>query len=778
MILGLLLLSILSVTLGIQRVKASGTVYIRSDGSIDPTTAPIQRVEDYYTLTGNISSDTSGIVVEKSNIVIDGAGYAIIGTGIDPQIGIDLWSRHNVTIKNLKITDNWFYGVALYQSSNNKIIGNAFVDTGLFVQESYDSIVKENLVNGKPLVYLEGVSNHIIEDAGQVVLVNCNGIMVESLDLSHTCIGIELYKTSNTRISGNNITNNWTGIWLWESSNNNSIFGNNIVENDFAGVRLVQSSNNNSILGNNIAVSNEYGIELWGSSTNNSILHNNLTRNDVGIGFWDSFDNYVVRNNVTNNQCGILFPGSSGNVMHHNNFIYNTKNIETIAPSTNGWDDGYPSGGNYWSDYTGVDEKSGPNQDQSGSDGIGDTPYYITLENQDHYPFMSPLELIQPITFHDYDNSWHSADFTITLIATDNSGHVAETYYRINSGPTKTVSADSQPFITTEGAHGTLEYWSVDDAGNEELPHRILTGIKLDKTPPAGFIVIKNNATYTNSTSVKLALTSTDATSGVVQMRFSNDNLTWSEWDPYATTKSWTLLTEDGTKCVSVQYRDNSGLTSSFSDSIVLDTKKPTASAGNDQTITEDTFVTFDASASTDENGIATYTWTFTDVQPQSLIGKNPKYRFTDPGIYVVTLKVTDPVGNTANDTAVIVVTDITKPVAHAEQDQTVYVSESATFDASASADNVGIVSYEWDFGDGATGTGKTTTHEYAEAGTYTVTLTVEDAAGNQALETVIVTVNIMQTFPWSIVAAATIIAASIVAGIAILWRIRKKATR
>ena len=55
----------------------------------------------------------------------------------------------------------------------------------------------------------------------------------------------------------------------------------------------------------------------------------------------------------------------------------------------NFWDNSYPSGGNYWSDYTGVDLYWGPNQDQPGSDGIGDTPYIIDDDNQDNYPFMS-----------------------------------------------------------------------------------------------------------------------------------------------------------------------------------------------------------------------------------------------------------------------------------------------------------------------------------------------------------------------------------------------------
>jgi len=66
--------------------------------------------------------------------------------------------------------------------------------------------------------------------------------------------------------------------------------------------------------------------------------------------------------------------------------------------------------------------------------------------------------------------------------------------------------------------------------------------------------------------------------------------------------------------------------------------------------------VTFDASASTDENGIATYTWAFTDKTPQTLSGIDPTYNFTTPGTYFVTLAVEDAAGNTATDTVTITV--------------------------------------------------------------------------------------------------------------------------
>jgi len=151
--------------------------------------------------------------------------------------------------------------------------------------------------------YLEGRSN-----------VTIKNVIIEGWD-----DGIYLIDSSNNSISGNNITNNWRGIYLWWSSNYNTISGNNITNNG-------------------------YGIRLWYSS-NNKFYHNNLVNNRGQV----NSDNYV-----------------------------------------NAWDDGYPSGGNYWSDYTGVDVKSGPNQDQPSSDGIGDTAYVIDENNQDNYPFMDP----------------------------------------------------------------------------------------------------------------------------------------------------------------------------------------------------------------------------------------------------------------------------------------------------------------------------------------------------------------------------------------------------
>jgi chitodextrinase len=178
-----------------------------------------------------------------------------------------------------------------------------------------------------------------------------------------------------------------------------------------------------------------------------------------------------------------------------------------------------------------------------------------------------------------------------------------------------------------------------------------------------------------------------------------------------------------------------------------VDSTPPKADAGSDQIVNEDTSVTLDGSSSSDKNGIVSYTWILPN--QKTLSGMITTNTFETPGIYTITLKVTDPAGNYATDNVVITVLDVTKPMAKATYTVISHlIVWTATFDASASNDNVGIVSYEWDFGDGTTATGQTASHTYSKAGVYNVTLTVRDAADNTNTDFVTVTA-VLSTSPW-----------------------------
>src|SRR5271157_3197207 len=247
----LLVLSMFTLLSCIQPVRAQGTIYINADGTIDPPTAPIS-TEDYitYTFTGNITADS--ILIERNNIVVDGAGYTMQGPG-GAEDGIFSTSS-NITIKSTNIK-NYGFGITLLSSNYNSISGNnitANTYDGIWLGYSscYNSVIGNNITNDRSGITINHASNY------------------------------------NT-IYGNNITaNNRCGICLQGSLSNN-ISGNNIANNLLGGIYLTDSSNYNSVSGNNITANNGYGIWL-DSSSGNSVYHNNFIDNTYEVYSSDS----------------------------------------------------------------------------------------------------------------------------------------------------------------------------------------------------------------------------------------------------------------------------------------------------------------------------------------------------------------------------------------------------------------------------------------------------------------------------------------------------------
>ena len=368
----LLLIGVFTSAFNFLPVKSTwtGTVYIRADGSIDPPDAPIITYDNVtYKLTDNIASSGDGIVIERDNIIIDGAGYTLKGTGAYESKGIILSGRTNVTVQNTQII-NFFYGIVLGHSSNNSIVGN-------------------NIANNQD--------------------------------------GIRLSYSSNNNIVGNNIANNVDGIRL-DSSSNNNIGGNNIVANYLDGIWLDLSSNNN-IVGNSITATHVDGICL-DTSTNNNIVGNNIANNWNGIWLDSSSNNNIFRNNMTaNHGHGICLNTSTNNNIFHNNFIDNAAQVYLERSYGNAWDDDYPSGGNYWDNYTDVDNYSGPYQNETGSDGIWDHPYVIDENNIDRYPLSSPLNMTVFHSFFPNMTLLEIGDVKFYLSCSEVSGTIFSNYF-------------------------------------------------------------------------------------------------------------------------------------------------------------------------------------------------------------------------------------------------------------------------------------------------------------------------------------------------------------
>src|SRR2546428_1648221 len=169
----------------------------------------------------------------------------------------------------------------------------------------------------------------------------------------------------------------------------------------------------------------------------------------------------------------------------------------------------------------------------------------------------------------------------------------------------------------------------------------------------------------------------------------------------------------------------------------IPDSVPPVANAGPDLVVNEDTTASFDGSRSTDNVGIASYTWSFMDGSMQTLSGITASYVFATPGVYVVTLTLRDADGNVGTDSLAVTVRDVTAPtITVSSPSEGAIVPGSVVIVASAT-DNTAVVRVEF-FVDGVS-VGNDTTAPFQwplaagslKDGNHTLMVVAHDAAGS-----------------------------------------------
>jgi hypothetical protein len=154
-------------------------------------------------------------------------------------------------------------------------------------------------------------------------------------------------------------------------------------------------------------------------------------------------------------------------------------------------------------------------------------------------------------------------------------------------------------------------------------------------------ITVGNGIGYVNSTSVTLTVSSTGAT----QMQFSNDGSTWSDWEPYLTTKNWALTDGDGAKTVYAQFKDSANTTSTGYTQVTLDTVSPIPYPYLEWVSIVDRTIYFDGGDSLDDSPIR-FLWDFGDGNQTA--GVVVYHTYAAIGNYIAYLTVTDIAGNSA----------------------------------------------------------------------------------------------------------------------------------
>ena len=365
----------------LMRIFTAWNYVYLGDPIIGPSSPRLVRNIDTGLRYEKIQEAINAIDTQDGHTIVVGAGTYYENVVVNKKISL-LGENRERTIIDGKSAGNTISVIA-----NGVLIGNltatncgeAYPNSGIFLNNVDDTIVTCSTVSynkGHGIFVMWGTNNSLLNN---VIEYNAHpGIRVDGTAapalIANNAIehnqpdGIFLYSAYHVLIENNTILNNkQCGITPQGGSTDITIIHNYVLNNGWHGICFVDS-NDSLIEANTLSKNGFSGMDFVGSSD-----HNNISGNIVG-----------------GNNRGISFYESSNNSIYHNNFWNNTSQVNTYN-STNSWDDGYPSGGNYWSNYDGSDTYSGPNQDIPGSDGIGDAPYVVDANSQDRYPFIFPL---------------------------------------------------------------------------------------------------------------------------------------------------------------------------------------------------------------------------------------------------------------------------------------------------------------------------------------------------------------------------------------------------
>lgn len=315
-------------------------ITIKADGTIDPPTAPLTRVNNVYALTEDISNYT--IEVQSNNIIIDGANHKLVGK--DGVQGIEIANRANVAIQNIELSQ-FAYGINITSSTNITITKNKIFDVGsrgIALDSTTNSTLTENTL---------------------------------------TNAYIELINSANNTISQNNFATSTYGI------NSGSSSCDSISQNTFHSIYYpIVIVGNVSTIADNSMRDGISAISIEGQG--NRVVHNTMNEYaESGISLNRAINNVFYENTISNAKQGVMI-GIGGqqnehavenNTFSQNSFLSNSLNVFIgTSHNHNFWNEN--KYGNYWSDYNGTD---------SDDNGIGDTPYVINGSNVDSYPLMN-----------------------------------------------------------------------------------------------------------------------------------------------------------------------------------------------------------------------------------------------------------------------------------------------------------------------------------------------------------------------------------------------------
>ncbi len=304
------------------------------------------------------------------------SSWTFLGTCLSRNVG----TRASLPVHNLR-TGLSYSDITAAINANETLDGDTiFVDEGTY---------PEHIYVGKSL---------------NIIGANQSTTVVDSMGSFR---GFRVF-ADRVNITGFTVKNAAFAIYL--NSSENHVYGNR-VGNSKIGVRL-DNGRNNTISGNVIENMLLEGEGIFLENAKRNVIQGNLFVNDsFAISLVLSTENIIKENTIRDcPSASIWLQSSSDNKIYHNNFANNTGSAIADYSFNTIWDNGYPSGGNYWSSHNDSDSNNGLRQNITGSDGICDVPRVIDESNQDNYPLVGPINTFDAGT-------WNEVSYSVDIVS-------------------------------------------------------------------------------------------------------------------------------------------------------------------------------------------------------------------------------------------------------------------------------------------------------------------------------------------------------------------------
>lgn len=346
------------------------------------------------------ASSTSGIKIVGTTAYIVIRNILINSTG-NLSNGIWIENATNCRMYKISISNSSNFGIYMENSSRISIVDSSIKHGGyaIWMDQSSEISITNSSAN------TDGPYSIIGYNCTDVSMVN----ITSGLSFMHYCSGISITDSkipgmnfdygTNIIISGSNASGGGNdGISLSYFTNVSIL--SNIASHNYWNGMSISDCTNVDIRGNNVSSNGRYGIDLAGCENvtidRNRFASQMSQSTGAGLSMVSCSNATVTDNLFLDNMYSVKIGSPLNTSIYHNAFVGNGlsaftpfEGIYISSGSICEWDNGYPSGGNYYSDLTVVDNFRGPSQNLAGPDGIIDTPLDLGGGNVDSYPLVS-----------------------------------------------------------------------------------------------------------------------------------------------------------------------------------------------------------------------------------------------------------------------------------------------------------------------------------------------------------------------------------------------------